>query len=57
MKFEKEAPVCTWLTDQLMKRNLEFQISDFIGLLREFDLNFDFGYLELNYSMNLIKTL
>jgi hypothetical protein len=31
----------------LMNRSLEFQICEFIDLLQEFDLNFDFGYMEL----------
>jgi hypothetical protein len=31
-----------------------FQISKFINLLHEFDLNFDFGYLESDYSMDLV---
>jgi hypothetical protein len=53
MKFEQEAPICTWMTDQLMKRSLEFQIGEFIVLPQEFDLNFDFGYLESDYSMDL----
>jgi hypothetical protein len=26
MKFEQVAPTWTWITDQVMKRNLEFQI-------------------------------
>jgi hypothetical protein len=30
-----------------MNRSLEFQICEFIDLLQEFDLNFDFGYMEL----------
>jgi hypothetical protein len=41
------------MADQLMKRSFEFQIDEFVVLLREFDLNFDFGYLESDYSMNL----
>jgi hypothetical protein len=39
MTFEQEAPVCTWMVDQLMKRNLGFQIYEFLDLLQEFDLN------------------
>jgi hypothetical protein len=42
MTFEQEAPVCTWLIEQLMKRSLGFQIGEFIDLLREIDLNFCF---------------
>jgi hypothetical protein len=33
---------------------LRIQIYKFIDLLREFDLNFDFGYLESDYSKDLI---
>jgi hypothetical protein len=40
IKFEQEAPDCTWMIDQLMKRSLKLQICGIIGLLREFDLNF-----------------
>jgi hypothetical protein len=47
-KFEQGALFCTWITDQFIKRNLEFQICDFFNLLLEFDSNFDFGYLELD---------
>jgi hypothetical protein len=54
MEFERETHVCTWMTDQLMKISLEFQIGEFIDLLQEFDLNFYFGYLKLDYSMELI---
>jgi hypothetical protein len=32
----------------LMKLILNFQIYEFIDLLPEFDLNFDFGYSELD---------
>jgi hypothetical protein len=39
MKFEQESPDCTWMTDQLMKRNLEIQICEFHDLLQEFDSN------------------
>jgi hypothetical protein len=39
MKFEHEAPGCTWMADQLMKRSLGFQICEFLYLLQEFDLN------------------
>jgi hypothetical protein len=28
MKFEQGAPGCTWMTNHLMKRNLEFQIRE-----------------------------
>jgi hypothetical protein len=34
--------------------SLEFQTCEFLDLLREFHLNFDFGYLELHYSMDLV---
>jgi hypothetical protein len=45
MKLEQGSTVCTWMTHQLMKRNLEIQICVFIDLLREFDLNsFEFGF-------------
>jgi hypothetical protein len=47
IKFESEAPGRIWKT-QLMTRNLEIQNYDFIDLLLEFDLNFDFGYCELD---------
>jgi hypothetical protein len=33
MKFEQEAPVWIWMAEQLMKRNLEFQLSEFLDLL------------------------
>jgi hypothetical protein len=29
VRFELKAPVCTWMIDQIMKRNLEFQIREF----------------------------
>jgi hypothetical protein len=29
VRFELEALVCTWMIDQIMKRNLEFQIGEF----------------------------
>jgi hypothetical protein len=29
MKFKQEAPICTWMSDQLMKKNLEIQICKF----------------------------
>jgi hypothetical protein len=45
MKFEQETSGCTWMTHQLMKRNLEFQI---LELLQEFDSN-SFGFLSLVY--------
>jgi hypothetical protein len=32
----------------LMKTSLKFQICEFMDLLLEFDLNFDFGYSELD---------
>jgi hypothetical protein len=48
MKFELETPDHTWKTHQLMTRNLEIQNYKFIDLLLEFDLNFDFGYSELD---------
>jgi hypothetical protein len=48
MKFESEAPDHTWKSHQLMTRNLEIQNYKFIDLLLEFDLNFDFGYSELD---------
>jgi hypothetical protein len=32
MKFEQEAHVCTWMTDQLMKRDLKIQICEFFYL-------------------------
>jgi hypothetical protein len=38
----------------LMKIILEFQICKFVDLLLEFDLNFDFGYLESDNSRDLI---
>jgi hypothetical protein len=34
--------------------SLEFQTYEFLDSLREFDLNFDFGYLESDYSMDLV---
>jgi hypothetical protein len=48
VKFEQVAIYCTGMVDQLMKRRLGFQSYEFIDLLREFDLNFDFGYLEVD---------
>jgi hypothetical protein len=39
MKFEQEAPDCTWMTNHLMKRNLKFQICEFLDLLQKFDSN------------------
>jgi hypothetical protein len=48
MKFESEAPNGTLKTHQLMTRNLKFQNYEFIDLLLEFDLNFDFGYSKLD---------
>jgi hypothetical protein len=39
MTFEQEAPVCTWMAYQLMKRSLGFQIYEFLDLLQKFDLN------------------
>jgi hypothetical protein len=38
IKFE-QAHVCTWMIDQLMKRNLKIQICEFLDLLQEFDSN------------------
>jgi hypothetical protein len=38
IKIEQEAPVCTWMIDQLMKK-LEIKISEFLDLLQEFDSN------------------
>jgi hypothetical protein len=46
VKFEQVALDCARMADQLTNRSLGFQICEFIDLLREFDLNFDFGYLE-----------
>jgi hypothetical protein len=48
MKFESEAPNGTLKTHQLMTRNLKIQNYEFIDLLLEFDLNFDFGYSKLD---------
>jgi hypothetical protein len=39
MAFEPEALVCTWMTDQLMKRSLGFLICEFLDLLQELGLN------------------
>jgi hypothetical protein len=39
MTFEQEAPICTWMADQLVKRSLEFQICEFLDLLQKFELN------------------
>jgi hypothetical protein len=33
MTFVQEAPVCTWMADQLMKRSLGFQSCEFLDLL------------------------
>jgi hypothetical protein len=49
MKFEQETLDCTWMTPQLMGKNWSSKIWEFLNLLREFDLNFDFGYLESDY--------
>jgi hypothetical protein len=46
--------ICTWMTKTLMKISLEFQICEFVDLLLQFDLNFDFSYIESDYSRDLI---
>jgi hypothetical protein len=57
MKFEQGAPDCTWMTNHLMKRKLEFQIHELSCFVQKFNLNSFFltlAYFELDYSMNLI---
>jgi hypothetical protein len=39
MKFEQEAPDCTWMTHKLMKRIWSFRLVNFLDLLQELDLN------------------
>jgi hypothetical protein len=39
MKFEQEAPDCTWMTNQLMRKNLEIQMYVFLILFQEFGLH------------------
>jgi hypothetical protein len=39
MKFEQEAPDCTWMTNQLMRMNLEIQMCVFLALFQEFGLH------------------
>jgi hypothetical protein len=48
VKIEQVALDCTRMANQLTKRSLGFQICDVIDLLQEFDLNFEFGYLEVD---------
>jgi hypothetical protein len=46
---------CLHMEDILThEMSLEFQTYEFLDSLREFDLNFDFGYLESDYSMDLV---
>jgi hypothetical protein len=51
IKFEQGAHVCTWITDQLMKRKIEFQICEFsrftLSNLIRIYLNMPLVYLEL----------
>jgi hypothetical protein len=51
IKFEQGAHVCTWITDQLMKRKFEFQICEFsrftLSNLIRIYLNMALVYLEL----------
>jgi hypothetical protein len=35
MKFEQEAPNCTWMTHQLTKQNLEIQTMSFLLALED----------------------
>jgi hypothetical protein len=37
MKIEQVAPICFQMTHQLMKRNLELKICEFLDFLQEFD--------------------
>jgi hypothetical protein len=32
MKFEQGAHVCTWIIDQVLKQNLEFQLGEFFSI-------------------------
>jgi hypothetical protein len=51
IKFEQGAHVCNWITDQLMKRKIEFQICEFsrftLSNLIRIYLNMPLVYLEL----------
>jgi hypothetical protein len=46
MKFEQGAHVCTWIIDQVLKQNLEFQLGEFfLDSLPEFDSDlFEVGF-------------
>jgi hypothetical protein len=39
LKFGGNDPDCTWMTNQLMRKNLRIQIYVFLDLFQEFDLN------------------
>jgi hypothetical protein len=36
VQFRAKTSVCTWMIDEIMKRNFEFQIYEFLDLLHEF---------------------
>jgi hypothetical protein len=52
MKYKQEAPDCTWMTNHLLTRNLEFQLGEYLVLVQEFDSNsiefLTLVYLELD---------
>jgi hypothetical protein len=58
MQFELGAPVCAWMTFQLMKGIWKFEFMSFLDLLQEFDSkSFDFFYsslLRVGLPMNFI---
>jgi hypothetical protein len=39
VKYEQEAPDCTWKTHKFMKRNLEIQTRSFLFALKDLNLN------------------
>jgi hypothetical protein len=56
MKIEQGAPDCTWMIGHSWKKSLEIEIWEFMDLLLEFDLNFDFGYYELDGFDSLLRS-
>jgi hypothetical protein len=58
MQFELGAPVCAWISFQLMKGIWKFEFMSFLDLLQEFDSkSFDFFYsslLRVGLPMNFI---
>jgi hypothetical protein len=50
MKFEQEAPVWTWMAEQLMKEIWNFNLVNFLICFKKLiriHLNFDFGLLRV----------